>query len=77
MCLILKLGSVDNMKIIFCTSCNKAVSKEEKGITMKMFGKDIKKYYCLDCLAAMLDVTTDVLKEKIEDFRNEGCKLFI
>lgn len=33
-------------------------------------------FYCMDCLADYLDVTVDDLNEKIEEFKDEGCKLF-
>ena len=41
-----------------------------------MLGEDIINFYCMNCLADYLDVTVDDLKEKIEEFKDEGCKLF-
>lgn len=35
-----------------------------------------KKFFCLDCFASYLDTTVEELNEKIEEFKEEGCKLF-
>ena len=60
-----------------CYICvKKDVSKNEVGLTKKLIGKYSKKYYCISCLAEQLEVTTEELKDKIEEFKNEGCKLF-
>ena len=41
-----------------------------------MLGKGTKKFFCLDCFASYLDTTVEELNEKIEEFKEEGCKLF-
>lgn len=65
------------MTMIECSSCRKKpLSKDEVGICKKLLGKRIKTYFCLDCLASYLDTTVDDLLEKIEEFKEEGCKLF-
>lgn len=38
---------------------------------------EIKNFYCMDCLADYLECTVDELLEKIEEFKAEGCKLFM
>ena len=65
------------MTMIECSSCKKKpLSKNEVGICKKLLGKNPKAYFCLDCLASYLDTTVDDLVEKIEEFKEEGCKLF-
>lgn len=65
------------MTMIECSSCKKKpLSKNEVGICKKLLGKSPKAYFCLDCLASYLDTTVDDLVEKIEEFKEEGCKLF-
>ena len=60
-----------------CYLCEKeALSKNEIGLTLKILGKNSKKFYCLDCLAEHLEVDTEFLLAKIEDFKEQGCKLF-
>ena len=47
------------------------------GINKKLLGKDIKNFYCMACLADYLECTVDELSAKIEEFKAEGCKLFM
>ena len=40
-----------------CISCGKKdLSKDEVGINLKLIGEDTENFYCLDCLASVLDV---------------------
>ena len=65
------------MTMIECSSCKKKpLSKNEVGICKKLLGKSPKAYFCLDCLASYLDTTVEDLEEKIEEFKEEGYKLF-
>ena len=43
---------------------------------LKLLGKDIANFYCMDCLADFLGCTVDDLLDKIEEFKDEGCTLF-
>lgn len=61
-----------------CLSCRKnPLAKDEVGVCKKLLGTKTKTFYCLDCFAAYLDITVDDLIEKIEEFKEEGCKLFL
>lgn len=65
------------MKKIDCVSCGRRnLDKNTIGINKKLLGLEVKNFYCIDCLASYLDTTVDDLKEKIEEFKDEGCKLF-
>lgn len=60
-----------------CYSCGKEdLSKDEIGITKKLIDTKTKQFYCLPCLAELLEVTTEELQDKIEEFKDEGCTLF-
>lgn len=60
-----------------CYACSKTpLSKNEIGLVKKLIDKKSDKFYCLACLAEMLEVTEDELLEKIEEFKDEGCTLF-
>lgn len=60
-----------------CFACGKEqLTKDEIGVNKKMLGRDIKQFYCLDCFAEYLGVTTDELLAKIEEFKEQGCTLF-
>lgn len=60
-----------------CIICRKQdLEKDVIGINKKLLGKQIKTFYCMDCLADYLDVTVEDLLAKIEEFKEEGCTLF-
>lgn len=60
-----------------CYICGKKeLSKNEIGLTKKLLGKDSKWFYCYDCLADYLAVSTEFLLAKVEEFKEQGCKLF-
>ena len=60
-----------------CVICGKEIrEKNVLGINQKLLGEGILNLYCMDCLADFLDVTVEDLNEKIEEFKDEGCKLF-
>lgn len=63
---------------IECVICGKKdLDKDCVAINKKLLSEDITNYYCLDCLAEYLECTVDELLEKIEEFKTEGCKLFL
>lgn len=65
------------MKAFNCIACDKPhLDKNTIGINKKLLGETIQNYYCLDCLADYLGCTVQDLLDKIEEFKNEGCKLF-
>lgn len=60
-----------------CIACGKKqLDKDTIGINKKLLGKEITKFYCMDCLADYLGCTVEELLEKIEEFKAEGCTLF-
>ena len=64
-------------KIFSCTVCDKRpLSKNEVGINKKLLGMKSNNFYCIDCLANFLEVEPQDILDKIEDFKNDGCKLF-
>ncbi len=65
------------MKKLACASCGKALfEKNEIGINKKLLGEKTMAYYCMDCLADYLGVTVQNIEDKIEEFKEQGCKLF-
>lgn len=61
-----------------CISCGKKdLSKDEVGVNLKLIGEDTENFYCLDCLASVLDVGVQDILDKIEEFKEEGCTLFL
>ena len=65
------------MNKITCVSCGKTgLVRHEIGINKKLLGEDIEKFYCLDCLAEYIVVPPTAILDKIEEFKEDGCKLF-
>lgn len=65
------------MKSVSCISCGKKeLARNEIGINKKLLGEEVRQFYCLDCLAVYLEVTPQDILDKIEEFKEEGCKLF-
>lgn len=64
--------------MINCIACGKEpLTKDEIGINRKLLGEQVDGFYCIDCLADYLEVDTQDLLDKIEEFKEEGCKLFL
>ena len=60
-----------------CIACGKEIiEKDTIGINKKLLGKKVKNLYCMPCLADYLGTTVEDLEEKIEEFKEDGCKLF-
>jgi len=60
-----------------CYICGKGdLSKNEIGLTQKLLDMNTQRFYCMDCLAEYLEVDTEFLLAKIEEFKEQGCKLF-
>ncbi|OPY55982.1 MAG: hypothetical protein A4E55_02303 [Pelotomaculum sp. PtaU1.Bin035] len=59
-----------------CYLCDKELEKNEVGLSKKLLGRNITRYYCISCLADYLDISVDDLLSKIEEFKEQGCRLF-
>lgn len=60
-----------------CVICGTpSLSKNIIGINIKLRGERVSDYFCLDCLAENLGCEVQDILDKIEEFKNEGCKLF-
>lgn len=60
-----------------CYGCGKEkLSKSEVGLTKKLLAGDAECFYCLDCLAEYLEVDTELLLTKLQEFKEQGCELF-
>ena len=65
------------MKKINCIACGEEIiDKDTIGINKKLIGEDIKTFYCITWLADSLGCDAQDIFDKIEEFKEEGCKLF-
>ncbi len=62
---------------ISCEVCRcDNIKKDVIALNKKLFNKNIKNFYCLKCMAEILEVSEEDLLDKIEEFKEEGCTLF-
>jgi len=59
-----------------CYLCEAELDKIAIGLNKKLIGRKNTRFYCLNCLASYLEVTSEILLAKVEDFKAQGCKLF-
>ncbi len=60
-----------------CYVCGKqSLTKDEIGLTKKLLNKNTTLFYCVNCLADYLEVDTEFLLAKVEEFKEQGCTLF-
>lgn len=65
-------------KDFYCSTCGKQeLDKNEIGVCKKLLGRKIEKFLCFQCLASYLDVTVEDVLEKVEQFKEQGCTLFV
>lgn len=62
-----------------CQYCHAELSRDEIGLNKKLFESDTKKgrLCCMTCMSEMLETTVEELNEKIQEFKAQGCKLFM
>ena len=64
-------------KQVNCAYCGKEnLSRNIIGLNKKLIGTQSERMMCLPCLAEYLEVDTDLLLDKIEEFKNQGCTQF-
>ena len=64
-------------KIIVCCDCAKKLKKDEIALSRKLFDPDTEEFYCFACMADNIGCTVEDLKEKIIEFKEQGCSLFL
>jgi uncharacterized protein YlaI len=60
-----------------CYLCEAKLDKDAIGLSKKLLGKNLSRFLCIDCLAAHLDVSAEDLVAKINEFKDQGCTLFL
>ena len=59
-----------------CHQCQAPLSRDEVGLTKKLINRGTTEFLCYECLAKHFRVTVELLREKVEQFREMGCTLF-
>ena len=60
-----------------CIQCGKELSHNEIGAHKRFVNRSSTRFLCKKCLAVKLDVTIEMIDRKIEEFKQQGCTLFI
>ena len=60
-----------------CCDCGKALKKDEVALSRKLIDVDTEEFYCISCLAEFIRCTIQDLREKIQEFKEQGCTLFL
>ena len=61
-----------------CRFCGETIDKDTTALNKKLISRTIPDdlMVCLQCMAATLGCTAEDLRDKIEEYKNEGCTLF-
>jgi len=64
-------------KVVDCAFCEKEnLSVNIIGLNKKIIHRQIERMLCLTCMAAYFETTEEELRDKIEEFKTQGCSLF-
>ncbi len=62
---------------IICRQCGKTLKKDEIALCRKLLDVDTEGFYCIDCLSGYLECVKEDLEVKIQEFKEQGCTLFL
>lgn len=60
-----------------CCGCGKALSKDEIALNKKLIDRHVKEWMCLDCMSEHFGCEAEDLQIKIDEFKEQGCTLFL
>lgn len=60
-----------------CTDCGVQLKKDEVALSQKLIDVETEDFYCIDHLAEFIGCTSNDLTEKIQEFKEQGCTLFL
>ena len=59
-----------------CMKCGKELTFNEIGAHKKFINRGSREFMCRSCLAQELKVSPELIDQKIEQFKLQGCTLF-
>ena len=59
-----------------CFKCGKKLHQDEVAIYKRIVNRGATEFLCAACLAEKFKVPEEMIYEKIEHFRRQGCTLF-
>ena len=64
-------------KLKICADCGRAIGKDELALSRKLIDPDTEELYCITCMAENCGCTEEDLRAKIQEFKEQGCTLFL
>lgn len=65
------------MRIMRCKDCGRGLVKDEIALNKKIVNPDAREFLCLECMGIMFDCSVEDLEIKIDEFKEQGCALFV
>ena len=59
-----------------CIVCGRKLDNDDIGLTKKLINRGSTEFMCIYCLGEKFKVTPQKLREKIKEFKEQGCLLF-
>ena len=59
-----------------CVRCGAVLKKDDIALTRKMINRGAESFCCVPCLADHFELTEEILRKKIREFKAMGCTLF-
>lgn len=60
-----------------CMQCGRELTYNDIGAHRKFINRGSREFLCKGCLARKLGVTVEDIDRKIEEFKAQGCTLFV
>lgn len=60
-----------------CIQCGKSLTYNEIGATKKFLNRGSREFLCFRCLGDKLNLAQEDMERKIEEFKLQGCSLFL
>ena len=60
-----------------CYVCKSKLIKEDVALCKKLMGKKLRQFFCREHLAEFIGSDVESLTLKVEQFKEEGCTLFV
>ncbi len=65
------------MRKKICCDCGVELKRDEIALSQKLIDIDTEEFYCLPCMAEYFGCMEEDLKVKIQEFKEQGCTLFL
>ncbi len=60
-----------------CMKCGKELKNIDTALHKKLINRGAKQFMCMDCLGEYVGLTHEQLLQKAEQFKKDGCTLFL